>query len=212
MILTWLGHSCFRLESKEVSLLIDPFSKEIGLKPPRIKDQMVLLTHRHYDHASIEGAEPETMIIDGPGEYESQGVYVHGISSFHDKVGGAERGLNTIYVVKLEEMRICHLGDLGQEKLDEQQIELVGNVDILLIPVGGKHTLNYREAVEVVGQIEPKIIVPMHYKVPDLKIEGLDGADKFLKEIGLTPEKVDKLKVSPKTLPQEEIKVVIFEL
>ena len=211
MILTWLGHSCFRLEGKEVSVLIDPFSKEIGLKPPRIKDQMVLLTHRHYDHANIEGAEPETMIIDGPGEYESRGVYVHGIPSFHDKVGGAERGLNTIYVVKLEEMRICHLGDLGQEKLDEQQVDLIGNVDILLVPVGGKYTLNHKEAVGVVGQIEPKIIVPMHFKVPDLKIEGLDGADKFLKEIGLTPEKVDKLKVSPKTLPQEEIKVVTFD-
>lgn len=212
MVLTWLGQSCFRLEGKNVSVLIDPFSKEIGLKPPRIKDQMVLLTHRHYDHANIEGAEPETMIIDGPGEYESRGVYVHGIASFHDQAGGAERGLNTIYVVKLEEMYICHLGDFGQEKLDEQQIDLIGNVDILLVPVGGKYTINYKEAVGVVGQIEPKIIVPMHYKVPDLKIEGLDGADKFLKEIGLTPEKVDKLKVSPKTLPQEEMKLVVFSI
>lgn len=212
MVLTWFGQSCFRLESKDLSLLIDPFSKEIGLKPPRLKDQLVLVTHKHYDHANLEGVEPETMIIDGPGEYESRGVYVHGIPSFHDKAGGAERGLNTIYVVKLEEMRICHLGDLGQEKLDEQQIDLIGNVDILLVPVGGKYTINYKEAVEVVGQIEPKIIVPMHYKVPDLKIEGLDGADKFLKEMGLTPEKVDKLKVSPKSLPQEEMKLIVFNI
>ncbi len=212
MVLTWLGHSCFRLEGKDVSLLIDPFSKEIGLRVPRIKDNLVLLTHAHYDHANVEGLEGETMLIDGPGEYESKGVYVHGISSFHDKVGGAERGLNTIYVIKSEEITICHLGDLGQEKLDDQQLDAIGNVDVLLIPVGGKYTVDYKEAVGIVGQIEPKIIVPMHYKVPGLKIDGLDSADKFLKEIGLTPEKVDKLKITQKTLPQEEIKLVMFEI
>ncbi|MDO8495596.1 MAG: MBL fold metallo-hydrolase [bacterium] len=212
MILTWIGHSCFRLEGKDVSLLIDPFSKEIGLKPPRIKDNLVLLTHRHYDHASIDDVDSETMVIDGPGEYESHGVYVHGISSFHDNSGGTERGLNTIYVIKLEEVTICHLGDLGQEKLDEQQLELIGNIDVLLIPVGGKYTIDYKQAVAVVGQIEPKVIVPMHHKLPDLKIEGLDGVEKFLKEMGLTPEKLDKLKVTPKTLPQEEIKLVTLSL
>lgn len=212
MVLTWLGHSCFRLEGKGISILIDPFSKEIGLRVPRIKDNLVLVTHQHYDHANLESVEGETMIIDGPGEYESGGAYVHGISSFHDHSEGIERGLNTIYVIKLEEITICHLGDLGQEELNDQQLGQIGNVDVLLIPVGGKYTINYKEAVGIVGQIEPKIIVPMHYKVPNLKIEGLDGVDKFLKEIGLTPEKVGKLKVSPKTLPSEEIKLVIFEL
>ena len=212
MVLTWLGHSCFRLEGKDVSLLIDPFSKEIGLRAPRIKDNLILVTHKHYDHANLEGLEGETMVIDGPGEYESRGVYVHGIPSFHDNSGGSERGLNTIYVIKLEEVTICHLGDFGQEKLDDQQLDLIGNVDVLLVPVGGKYTIGYKEAAAIVGQIEPKMIVPMHYKIPDLKIEGLDGVDKFLKEIGLTPEKVDKLKITPKTLPQEEIKLVTFEL
>ena len=212
MVLTWLGHSCFRLEGKDVSLLIDPFSKEIGLRAPRIKDNLILVTHKHYDHANLEGLEGETMVIDGPGEYESRGGYVHGIPSFHDNSGGSERGLNTIYVIKLEEVTICHLGDFGQEKLDDQQLDLIGNVDVLLVPVGGKYTIGYKEAAAIVGQIEPKMIVPMHYKIPDLKIEGLDGVDKFLKEIGLTPEKVDKLKITPKTLPQEEIKLVTFEL
>lgn len=210
MVLTWLGHSCFRLEGKDASLLVDPFSKEIGLRPPRIKDNLVLLTHQHYDHAGIERVEKETMVIDGPGEYELRGIYIHGIPSFHDKVGGAERGLNTIYVIKWEEVTLCHLGDLGQEKLDDQQLDLAGNVDVLFVPVGGKYTINYKEAVGVVGQIEPKIIVPMHYKVPDLKIEGLEGVDKFLKEMGLTPERVDKLRVSLKTLPAEEMKLVMF--
>src|SRR3989344_8783366 len=129
MILSWFGHSCFRLESKDISLLVDPFSKEVGLKPPRIKDQIVLLTHEHYDHANIEGAEAETMIIKNPGEYEVKGVYINGISSFHDNSNGTQRGLNTIYCIKFDDINICHLGDLGQESLDEKQLDLIGDVD-----------------------------------------------------------------------------------
>ena len=209
MTLSWLGHSCFRLEGKEASLLTDPFSKEIGLRVPRIKDQVVLLTHDHYDHANTEGAEPGTMIIRNPGEYEVKGVYIQGIPSFHDNAGGAERGPNTIYCIKFEEVVFCHLGDLGQEVLDEKQLDFLGDVDVLMIPVGGKYTIGAKEAVKIIGQIEPKIIIPMHYKVPDLKID-IEPVDKFLKEIGLVPEKLDKLKVSTKTLPQEEMKLVLL--
>lgn len=211
MNLSWFGHSCFRLEGKEFSILIDPFSKEIGLRPPRIKDQVVLITHDHYDHNNLEGVEADTLVINGPGEYESRGAYIQGISSFHDAVQGVERGPNTIYVIKLEGISLCHLGDLGQAELTDEQLNLIGSPDVLLVPVGGTDTINYKTAVAVVGQIEPKIIVPMHYQLPDLKI-ALDPVDKFLKEISLTPEKVDKLKLSAKTLPTEEMKLVLFEL
>lgn len=211
MTISWFGQSCFRLEGKDVSLLIDPFSKEIGLWPPRIKDQIVLVTHEHYDHNNLDGAEKEVMVVRNPGEYEVKGVFVQGISSFHDKMQGAERGPNTIYLIKMEDMTICHLGDLGQEKLEDHQVDLIGAVDILLIPVGGKYTLNYKEAVRVVGQIEPKIIIPMHYKVPDLNID-IEPADKFVKEMGLTPETTDKFKIAKKNLPQEETKLVILTI
>ena len=211
MTISWFGQSCFRLEGKDVSLLFDPFSKEIGLKPPKIKDQIALVTHEHYDHNNLEGTEKETMIIRNSGEYESKGIFVQGIASFHDKMQGSERGLNTIYVIKWEEMTICHLGDLGQEKLDDHQVDLIGTVDILLIPVGGKYTLNYKEAVGVVGQIEPKIIIPMHYKVPGLNID-IESSDKFIKEMGLTPETTDKFKISKKNLPQEEMKLVVLTI
>ena len=217
MILSWFGHSCFRLESKDISLLVDPFSKEIGLKPPRIKDQIVLLTHEHYDHANIEGvdsgvlpqAEAETMIIKNPGEYEIKGVYIHGISSFHDNSNGMQRGLNTIYCIKFDDINICHLGDLGQESLDEKQLDLIGDVDVLMVPVGGKYTIDAKGAVKIIGQIEPKIIIPMHYKTPDLKID-LEPVDKFLKEVGLVPEKMEKFKITQKTLPQEEMKLILL--
>lgn len=211
MTLNWFGQSCFRLEGKDASLLVDPFSREIGLRPPKIKDQIVLVTHEHYDHNNLDEAEKDTMIIRNPGEYESKGIYVQGIASFHDKVQGAERGPNTIYLIKWEDMTICHLGDLGQEKLEDHQLDLIGAVDVLLIPVGGKYTLNYKEAVGVIGQIEPKIIIPMHYKVPGLNID-IEPADKFIKEMGLTPETTDKFKISKKALPQEETKLVVLTI
>ncbi|MBI2676674.1 MAG: MBL fold metallo-hydrolase [Candidatus Yanofskybacteria bacterium] len=209
MTLSWLGHSCFRLEGKEVSLLIDPFSKDIGLRAPRIKDQIILVTHDHYDHNNTEGAEAGSMIINGPGEYEVKGVYIQGVPSFHDNINGAERGPNTIYTTKFEEISLCHLGDLGQESLDEKQVDLIGDVDVLMVPVGGKYTIDAKEAVKIIGQIEPKIIIPMHYKTPDLKID-LEPVDKFLKEVGLVPEKMEKFKITQKTLPQEEMKLILL--
>ncbi len=219
MTITWFGHSCFRIEAKEgsstgsvqVSVLIDPFSKDIGLRLPRIKDNLVLVTHQHYDHNNIGDANPEAFIIDGPGEYEKQGVSVRGIQSFHDKSGGKERGLNTIYVIKVEDMTVCHMGDFGQEKFEEHQLEEIGDVDILIVPVGGIYTIDYKEAVNVIGQIEPKIVIPMHYKIKDLKLD-IAGPEKFLKEIGLVPEKIDKLKIAKKNLPVEEMKLVMFEV
>jgi L-ascorbate metabolism protein UlaG (beta-lactamase superfamily) len=210
MIITWYGQSCFRLEAKEGSVLIDPFSKEIGLKPPRIKDDVVLVTHQHYDHNNIEDANPEAFIIQNPGEYENHGIAIQGIQSFHDNKEGTERGPNTIYTIKAEELNICHLGDLGHV-LTDQQVEDIGDIDILIIPVGGVYTIDGKTAVEVINQIEPKIVIPMHYKVPGLTV-ALDGPEKFIKELGLTPEKVDKYKISKKLLPAEEIKLVVFTI
>ena len=193
--------------------MIDPFHKEkVGLKPPKIKDDIVLVTHEHSDHNNLEDINPEAFLINNPGEYEKRGIAIRGISSYHDKVEGKERGINTIYVLKAEDMTICHLGDLGQEKLDEKQVDEIGDIDILLVPVGGTYTINYKEAIGVIGQIEPKIIIPMHYKVTGHTSTVLDGPEKFVKELGLAPEKVDKYKISKKLLPLEEMKLVMLEI
>lgn len=210
MTISWYGHSCFKIEVKEGSILTDPFSKDIGLKPPRIKDDLVLVTHQHYDHNNVEDAPPQAMLINGPGEYEKNGIYIKGILSYHDKQQGKERGLNTIYILKAEDIKICHLGDFGQDKFEGHQLDDIGDVDILMIPVGGKYTIDYKEAVELIGLIEPKIIIPMHYKVKGLDVD-IESEDKFVKELGLTPEKVDKFKIVKKNLPVEEMKLVLFE-
>ncbi len=212
MTISWYGHSCFRLENKDTSLLTDPFSPEIGLRPSKIKDNIILVSHQHYDHNNIEGMPEESFLIKGPGEYEVKGVSIRGIQSFHDKSQGRDRGLNTIYVIKMEDMVLAHLGDFGEDRLSEEQIEKIGDVDVLMIPIGGTYTINYKEAVEVISQIEPKVIIPMHYKVQGLKLD-IDGPEKFLKEISLTPEKVEKLyKIQKKNLPAEEMKLVLFTL
>jgi L-ascorbate metabolism protein UlaG (beta-lactamase superfamily) len=210
MTISWFGQACFRIEAKEGSLLIDPFAKEIGLKPPRINDDVVLVTHQHMDHNNIEGAPETTFVIQNPGEYENHGIAIRGIQTFHDNKEGAERGLNTVYTIKAEEMTVCHLGDLGHT-LSDQQIEDIGDVDILMIPVGGTYTIDAKTAVEVISQIEPKIVIPMHYKVPGLEVP-LDGPEKFVKELGLTPEKLETFKIQKKNLPIEEVKLVMLEL
>lgn len=211
MTITWYGQSCFRLESKGVSVLVDPFSKEIGLRAPRLNDNIFLVSHEHYDHNNVNEVGPEQFVIRGPGEYEKAGVYVEGIMSYHDNEQGVQRGLNTIYLIRMEEMRLCHLGDLGQNKLTDEQVEAIGDVDILFVPVGGKYTIDGKEAAEVVKQIEPKIIIPMHYKVTGLNID-IDNNQKFLKEIGIKPEEVESYKINAKSLPTEEIKLVTFKL
>jgi L-ascorbate metabolism protein UlaG (beta-lactamase superfamily) len=209
--ISWYGQSCFRVESKGVSLLFDPFSKDIGLRAPRLNADIFLITHEHYDHNNVKDVPAGAFVIRGPGEYEKSGVYTEGIVSFHDNFQGVQRGLNTIYVVKMEDMRLCHMGDFGQAKLTDEQLEAIGDVDMLFIPVGGKYTINGSEAAAIVREIEPKIVIPMHYKIPGLNID-IEGPQKFLKEMGIKPEEVETMKVARKTLPQEEIKLIIFKI
>lgn len=210
MNITWFGQSCFRVEAKEGSVLIDPFSNETGLRPPRIKDDLVLVTHEHYDHNATQDVPDDSFVIRGPGEYERKGISVRGIASFHDDQEGAERGFNTMYLIKAEDLTICHLGDLGQKALDDEQVQAIGNVDVLLIPVGGTYTIDAKQATHVIAQIEPKIVVPMHYKIPKLTIPNLQSVDVFIKEVGLEAQKGEKLKVSGNTLPAEETQLFVF--
>jgi len=213
MILTWHGQSCFKIQSKnhqEITIITDPFDKTVGLKVPRVAADIATISHDHHDHNNTAAAKGEVFVINDPGEYEVKGVYVYGIASWHDVKQGAERGKNIIYRFEMEEMSVVHLGDLGHV-LTNQQLERLQNVDILLIPVGGIYTIAAKQAVEVINQVEPRIVIPMHYKIPGLKIK-LEGIDKFCKEIGVCPtEKLDKYRIVKKDLPQEETKVVLLK-
>lgn len=215
MKIAWYGQACFRLMVKtnngnKITIITDPFSKEIGLTPPRGGTDIVLISHDHYDHNNIKTVSGEPFIIEGPGEYDVKGVFIKGIYSFHDNSKGEERGVNTIYVVEAEDMKICHLGDLGQKELSSNQLDKIGEVDILMVPVGGVYTINGSEAIQIINQVEPSIVIPMHYKIPRLNIK-LNNVDKFLEEIGVKKETLEEFSVQKKDLTEEEMKVVVMK-
>ncbi len=216
MILTWLGHSCFKLQDKigpdGVTVVTDPFDKEVGLKLPNFEADIVTVSHDHHDHNNIGALRGNPFIIDCAGEYDKKNILVEGIDSYHDDVQGTKLGRNLIFRLEVDDISIVHLGDLGQA-LDSAQLEKLAGIDILLIPVGGKYTLDAKKAVEVIAQIEPRIVIPMHYRTPDSQKEQLelDDVEKFIKELGLTPSYEEKLKINKKDLPQEDMELVILK-
>ena len=215
MHIIWHGQSCFQMiigssKGEPVSILIDPFPAAIGLRAPSLSADLLLISHEHQDHNNRKAVRGTSFLIEGPGEYEIKGIFVQGISSFHDAQEGKERGLNTIYAIEAEGLRICHLGDLGQKALTDEQLEKIGDVDILMVPVGGVYTISAKEAAQVISQVEPRLEIPMHYQILGLKIK-LDGVDKFLKEMGRKQEEAEqKLVVKKQDLP-EEMKVVVLK-
>jgi len=215
MVITYYGISCFKLQSGDTVLAIDPFSKESGLTPPRFEAHAVLSSHAHPNHANIDSlsAKKETSMftITGPGEYEFRGIFVRGIPSFHDTREGKEKGQNTIYTIEWEGMRMVHLGDFGESELRSETQEAIGAVDILFVPMGGKDTVDAEHAVKMVNKIEPRVVVPMHYKIPGLKTRW-ESVEEFLKEIGEKIKPEEKLTIKKKDLPSaEETRVVVLK-
>lgn len=212
MEITYFGHSCFRIRTKSATVVTDPFDPAIvGLKYPKVPADIVTISHQHADHNFLEKITGQPFVIDGPGEYEVKGISVFGVASFHDEKSGSLRGSNTIYLFEAEDLRICHLGDLGQ-KLTEGQLNQVNGADVLLIPVGGVYTIDPDQAAAVVGQIEPQIVAPMHYKAKGMSkdFENLATVDEFLKSIGVEVKPIPKLLVTKDKLPEER-EIVVME-
>ncbi|MCK4781834.1 MBL fold metallo-hydrolase [Candidatus Parcubacteria bacterium] len=217
MNIIWRGHSCFQItvqnkKQGQINIVIDPFDEKLGIRVPKLEADVLLITHQHYDHNNIKAVKGNPFLIQGPGEYEIKKISIHGISSFHDDNQGKERGENTIYTIKNNGIQLCHLGDLGQKELTEEQVEKIGQIDILFIPVGGTYTIGSQEALKVINQIEPKIVIPMHYHLPNIKIK-LDNLNNFLKAIGeKSIEPLDKLSIKSKDLEeQEKMKVIVLK-
>lgn len=211
MDIYWLGQSCFKIKGKNTTVIIDPFDPAFtGLKLPKdMKADVVLSTHAHADHNFISAIADMPLIITGPGEYEKSGVSIIGIGTFHDKNQGTERGANTIYQIMIDGVSVVHLGDLGHV-LTEGQLGGIDPVDILMIPIGNKYTLDAEDAAKVVSQLEPKVVIPMHYQIQDLKIEGLNGIEPFIKEMGAENIKPQpKLSVTRDKLPETTTVVVL---
>jgi len=181
--ITWLGHACFRLKSKDATIIADPYDKSLGLGTIGQKADIVTISHEHPHHSTLSGIKGEPFVITGPGEYEVRGMFINGVWSYADDKQGKERGRNTIYLYHLDDLVVCHLGALGHP-LSTQVVEDIGDVDVLLVPVGGNTSLTADKASEVISLIEPKVVIPMHYSTGRETAE-LDNLDKFTKVMGL---------------------------
>jgi len=219
MDIKYLGHSSFLIKTKTARIVTDPFDPDmVGIKFPKTEADVVTISHNHKDHnqfknvSGINGASP--LIIDMPGEFEKMGIRIFGFQTFHDKTNGSERGENIMYKFESEGMSLLHCGDLGMIP-EESFLETIGEVDVLLVPVGGFYTIDSDEAVSLVKKIEPSIVIPMHYKTEkssNASESKLTGVSEFTKKFGLdNPVSVPKF-VYKKEETEQEMKVVVLEI
>jgi L-ascorbate metabolism protein UlaG (beta-lactamase superfamily) len=199
--LNWIGHSCFRLRGREATVITDPCARSSGYSVARTTADLVTVSNSHPNHSATADVGGSPTVLDGPGEYEVRGVFVTGVRTTPSKSASSPTR-NTAYVIKVDDITICHLGDLAAV-LGTEQTELIRDVDVLLVPVGGHCTIGPAEAVEVISQVEPKLVVPMHYATDATSVE-LEGVERFLREMGIADTQPQaRLNVTRSSLPAE---------
>jgi L-ascorbate metabolism protein UlaG (beta-lactamase superfamily) len=212
MEITWLGHSCFLLkDSKGRKLLTDPYDNSIGYPQINESVDVVTVSHQHFDHNYTSELPGTPNIVNECGFFNVCDIPIVGLPSYHDEVKGSKRGDNTIYVVEMDDFRICHLGDLGHH-LSADDIGQLGEIDVLLIPVGGNYTIDGKQAAEVARSIKPRIIIPMHYKTPALSFP-LNGVEDFITSMK-NAEKVENYTLSLDEKPEDynQVKILKYKM
>ena len=205
MEISWLGHSCFQLRGKSVVLVTDPATprqanSEEASSLSKVNASIVTVSHNHPGHNYVQGVGGNPRVVRGPGEYEISDVLITGVASYHDDEHGKKLGRNTIYIIHMDDLVICHLGDLGHV-LQEQQLEEVADADILLLPIGGGNSIDATQAAEIISQVEPRVVIPMHYHPEES--EGIPAQlNKFCREMGVEAiEPQPKFTVTKNSLP-----------
>ncbi|MBW7881232.1 MAG: MBL fold metallo-hydrolase [Caldilineaceae bacterium] len=216
MDITWYGLSCFRIREGGVTVICDPFDKLVGLTLPKLRADVVTVSHDRPGHNAVDRVTGEPKILRGPGEYEVQNVFVTGLTTYHRRNDEHISERNVAFFFEFDGLTVGHLGDIGEVPAQSEIEELnIGEVDVLMVPVGGGDTLDPTRAVEVVGLFEPRVVIPMHYRHEGLASElagRLESVDRFLKELGVAaPDPVDTLKISKSGLP-EETQVALLSL
>ena len=206
MLINWLGHASFLIDSSLGRIITDPFDKQVGYQEYKEPVDIATVSHQHYDHNAVDVLQGSPQVISQPGTFQIGSIKIEGIESFHDSKQGQLRGRNIIYKISLEGLDIVHLGDLGHV-LGPSQVDAIGHVDILLVPVGGIYTIDAREAKVVVEQLNPAIVIPMHYKTKHLTIK-LDPLEKFTGQFENTVKR-PWLKVSAEDLHESAGVVVL---
>ncbi len=183
MKLKWLGHSSFLITSDSgIKIIFDPFDESVGYQMPNETADIVTVSHEHHDHNYTKGVSGAFTLINEPGTFTEKGIRIIGVPTSHDNIEGKQRGKNMIYNVNVDCVNVCHCGDLGH-LLTAQQVSDIGRVDVLLIPVGGYYTIDHNVAAQVVRQLKPAVIIPMHYKTPVTSFP-ISDAEPFIKAMG----------------------------
>ncbi len=209
MQIKFYGHACFSIKEGDFTVVTDPYGEGCGLKLPGLKANVVTVSYKDAYHSNTGAIEGEPRVFSWPGEYETSRYPFKGIASFHNQKEDEEQKENTIFTVDIKGIRLCHLGVLGT-KLTPEQLEQIGDVDILFVPVGGKQAIDAKKAKEVVEQIEPRVIIPMIYDTEGSNC-GLGAAEPFLSEMGSQGgEPIDAFDVKRSELPDEMSKVVVI--
>lgn len=207
MDITYLGHSSFKIKTKQASLVTDPYLT-------KSEADIVTVSHDHFDHNAVDKIAGAKKIVTGPGEYEISGISILGYPTYHDDKKGEERGKNTIYLIEAGGINVLHLGDLGH-MLDDNLLSDIGDVDVLMIPVGGFYTIGPKEASEIMNKIEPVYVIPMHYKDENFDkdlAEKIGSVEDFVKESGLSSETLPKLSIKKDDIiEQQSTKIVVLE-
>ena len=210
MNIRWLGHSCFLFTNQEgLRVLTDPFNEKVGYPVPRVNTDIVTVSHHHYDHDSVHVLPGTPLIAEGEGLHNFFDLTIRGTASYHDEQQGAKRGKNTLFSFAMDGIRIVHLGDLGHP-LTPDQLDSLGKVDIACVPIGGFYTINAEQAYQVVQQLNPKIVLPMHYKFDDSISLPIDGNESFLAYFTKV-KRLRALDISSSSLP-ETLEAVVLEL
>jgi len=192
-----------------VRILTDPFDEQVGYKLPDAEADIVTTSHDHYDHNNTGIVKGNYTHISGPGIFSEHGIHIKGVATFHDADNGARRGKNTVFKFDVDGIKVCHCGDLGHV-LTSEQVKEIGEVDVLLVPVGGVYTVNYKGAAEVAEILKPSVIIPMHYKTEALSFH-LESIDGFLHAMGITGERPgQELELEKGSLP-EHPSVLVFD-
>ena len=207
MQIQYFGLTSFKITTKDKVLILDPFGKETGLTPPRGNADLVVLSEdNNPTYSYTQGISGEPFIVNGPGEYDVRDHAIDGIP-IQDK---ATKKVITAYLIQTEGIRMLHLAHIKNLNISQEELEDLGDIDILFVPVGGGDVFDYDDAAKAVNLIEPKIVIPTHYKIPGLKISA-ENEEKFLKEMGNKFEKMDKLSIKKKDLTQETVQVIVLD-
>lgn len=201
MNIRWLGHSCFLFTSQAgLKVLTDPFDEKIGYPVPHVETDIVTVSHHHHDHDSVQVLPGKPHIVEGKGQHNVSGLSILGTETFHDPEQGAKRGKNILFSFTLDGVRVVHLGDLGH-LLTPEHLADIGPVDIVCIPIGGFYTIDAEQAYQVVLQLNPKVVLPMHYKLDNTISLPIGGNEGFLENFTQV-KKAKSLDVTSASLPQ----------